>query len=340
MKTRPASRGFVLPVTVAILALISVGVAMMAQRGDELRRLVLAIEADRIATRQVAETGAEVLFLGSALHRRADGMGAIKLDGQPYLARSGAVVRYTDAGALLSLRRSEREDIYRLLVALGLTDLTQVERLTDALFDYMDKDDLERLNGAEASGYLTAKLPPPRNGRLLSPSELSRLVAWRDLSEDFLQRFVAHVHTGPQGTVNRYTVLSPVLAAVSGLEPTVAQELVNSRQPGTFLDVDRLPTLRETSILAAGRYITVPSNELLVTICPPRVQWCQQLSVSSTGESAFAPWRVNYSYRLSRREPLPETSKLPPLPDQLPDTPPPPLWSPFGNTLPGISGTP
>ncbi|MFT7771927.1 hypothetical protein [Roseateles sp.] len=337
MTSRQASGGFVLPVTVAILALISVGIMMMAHRSDELRRLVLTIEADRIATRQVAEASAEALFLGSVLYRRGDSMGSIRLDGRPYLSRSGAIVNYMDAGALLGLRRAPSQDIYRLLVALGLTDLGQVERLTDVLLDYTDKDDLERLNGAEASEYFAAKLPIPRNDRLLTPTELRRLVGWRDLPQEFLERFIAHVHTGPVRTVNRYTVQGPVLAAISGLEPSVANELVKARQPGTFLNIDALPTVAEASFLAAGRYITVPSNELLVTICPSRVDWCQHLSVSSTAESAFSPWHVNYSYRLPRRQPLPDTTQLQPLPDQLPDTPPPPLWSPFGNTMPSPS---
>ncbi|MGM9484153.1 hypothetical protein ACS5PN_23370 [Roseateles sp. NT4] len=340
MKPRQTSRGFVLPVTVAILALISVGIAMMAHRSDELRRLVLTIEADRIATRQVAEASADALFLSGALYRRGDSMGSIKLDGRPYLSRSGAVVHYTDAGALLGLRRASRLEIYQLLVALGLTDLGQVDRLTDALLDYTDKDDLQRLNGAEAPEYFAAKLPPPRNGRLLTPAELHRLVGWRDLPQDFLERFVAHVHTGPLGTVNRYTVRGPVLSAISGLDPTVADELVKARPPGTFLNTDALPTLAETSMFAMGRYITLPSNEVLVTICPSGVDWCQQLSVSSTGESAFTPLHTNYSYRLPRRQPLPDIKKLQPLPDQLPDTPPPPLWSPFSDVLSSPSSPP
>ncbi|KQW42091.1 MULTISPECIES: type II secretion system protein GspK [unclassified Roseateles] len=333
MKAPQACSGFVLPVTVAILALIAVGIAMMAQRSDELRRLVLAIEADRIATRQVAEASADALFLSGALYRRGDSMGSIKLDGRPYLSSSGAVVRYTDAGALLGLRRAPRQDIYQLLVALGLADHGQIERLTDALLDYTDKDDLERLNGAELPDYLPAKLPPPRNGRVLTPAELQRLVGWRDLPQDFLERFAANVHTGPVRSVNRYTVVGPVLSAMTGLDRTVADELVKARVPGTFLNIDALPTLAETSFLAMGRYITVPSSEVLVTICPLRVDWCQHLSVSSTGESAFTPWHVNYSYRQPRRQPLPDPKQLQALPDQLPDTPPPPLWSPFSNDL-------
>lgn len=331
MSTRRQGQGFVLPVTVAILALISVGIAMMAQRSDELRRLVLTIEADRVASRQVADTTAEALYLTSALFRRGDSTGAIKSDGRAYLSRTGAVVSYTDAGALLGLRRAPRNEIYQLLIASGLTDLAQVDQLTDVLLDYADNDDLERLHGAEAPGYRVAKLPPPRNGRLLTPYELGRLPVWKDLPQDFLEHFTAQVHTGPFRTLNRYTVTGPVLSAVTGLEPTVAGEIVHARPPDTPLNIDALPTLTETNLFAAGRYINVPSNELLIKVCPPRVDWCQHLSVSSTAESAYAPWHVNYSLRQPRRQPLPDLRQLPPLPDQLPDTPPPPLWSPFGN---------
>lgn len=325
-----ASRGFVLPITVLILALVSVGLALMSHRSEDMRRLVLAAQDERDAAAMVEDAGAEALFLSSALYRRQDRLGSIRLDGRVYRSASGALVSYTDAGALLSLRRVPRQELYGLLRALGLTDLRQIERLTDVLLDYIDKDDLLQLNGAEAPEYALAKLPPPRNERLLSPTELRRLIAWRDLPPDFWERLLEHVHVGAQRTVNRHTVKGPVLAAISGLEPSVAADLVAARQPGTMLSIESLPSIAAGSYLAEGRYINVPSISLLLKICPPMVAWCQHMALTTSGESAHAPWHIDYSYRLPRTKALPKMSTIEALPDQLPDKPPPPLYSPFG----------
>jgi type II secretory pathway component PulK len=328
---RRQRRGFILPVTVIILALVSVGLTMMAHRSDDLRRLVNTISAEDEAARQVSDAEAEALYLSSVLYRRTDTLGSIRLDGREYLSRSGAVVSYTDAGALLSLRRASLSEISRLLAAVGVTDSAQIDTLTDVLLDYMDKDDLPRLNGAESGEYAAAGLPPPRNERLLTPSELRRLLGWRDLPQDVWDRLLASVHVGSQRTVNRYTVKAAPLAAISGVEPEVAQQLVRDRVPGNMVGIEYSADSMG-SYLAESRYITVPSITLLVRICSPQVQWCQHLALTTSGESAFSPWHIDYSYRLPRNHALPDTQKLTALPDQLPDKAPPPLYSPFDPT--------
>lgn len=329
-------RGFVLPITVIILALVSAGLVMMSHRSEEMRSLAQAAQEERDAAAIVQAATAEALYLSSVLHRRGDSLGTIRLDGRSYRSPSGAVVSYTDAGALLSLRRVRREELFGLLAATGVSDPVQAERLTDVLLDYLDGDDLVQLNGAESREYVALKLPPPRNERLLTPDELRRLIAWRDLPDEIWARFREHVHVGHHRTVNRHTVQGPVLAAIAGLEPSVAQELVRSRPPGTMLRIESLPTIAGGSYLAEGRYINVPSVGLLVKICPPGVAWCQHLSLTTTGESQHAPWHVNYAYRLPRVGALPDTDSVAFLPDQLPDKPPPPLYSPFdfNNSLP------
>ncbi len=328
---RPArpSKGFILPITVMILALVSVGLSLMAQRSEDLRTLIISAQAEKDAAAMVSDATAEALFLSSAMYRRKDSLDRIHLDGRFYRSSSGALVSYKDAGALLSLRRVTREEIQGLLLALGLHNNSQRERLADVLLDYTDADDLLQLNGAESAEYVAAKLPPPRNGRLLTPTELKRLLGWRDLPEEFWSRLLDHVHVGSQRTLNRHTVDGPVLSAASGLEPTVAAALVGARQPGTMLGIESLPTVVNGSYLAAGRYISVPSITLLLKICPPNVSWCQHLAVTTSGESAHAPWHIDYSYRLQRTRDLPEINTVEALPDQLPDTPPPPLYSPF-----------
>ena len=79
-----ASRGFVLPVTVILLALISVGVSLMAHRSDQLRSLVSASRQEQQASVAVQNALAQALYLTSTLYRRGSRLGDIELDGRYY----------------------------------------------------------------------------------------------------------------------------------------------------------------------------------------------------------------------------------------------------------------
>ena len=58
----------------------------------------------------------------------------------------------------------------------------RVARLRDALMDYIDQDDLVRLNGAESREYERERRAPPANRRLLLPRELYSVMGWDELA--------------------------------------------------------------------------------------------------------------------------------------------------------------
>ncbi|WP_269631613.1 general secretion pathway protein GspK [Pelomonas sp. BJYL3] len=327
-------QGFVLPVTVIMLALVSVGIALMSHRSDETRALVIEAREEQKAVQLVERTRAEALYLSSALYRRLDSLGTIKLDGRFYRTEDGVMVSYQDGGSLFNLRRARRDELLHLFQAVGFTDGLQMDQLADRLLDYTDTDDLQHINGAERPDYQQARMPVPRNERLATPSELQRLLGWKDLPEGPRQALLDHVYIGPQRTVNRYTVTAPVLSAISGMDPAAAQQLVDQRIPGTPVRIESAISQTGGSYLAEGRYIIVPSSTLLVRICVPGRAWCQHLSMTSTGESPNGPWHADYGYRLPRTKDLPPAKDVEALPNQLPDKPPPPLYSPFANSLP------
>ncbi|TDP71424.1 type II secretion system (T2SS) protein K [Roseateles toxinivorans] len=329
-RPRLPQRGFVLPVTVVLLALVAVGVALISQRSDEMRSLVsLSLEEQRAST-ATDRAVAHAIYISSSMYRRGDTLGNIRLDGRFYRTADGVFVRYHDAGALFNLRNSSRDDFARLLLASGVSDASLTDRLTDQLADYVDADHLQHLNGAEAPEYLSAKLPEPRNAKLLSPMELARLPAWNELSSTQRSALLEYAYVGPSRVVNRYTVQAPVLSAIAQLDLQAAKDLVAQRLPGTLLKIESLPIIAGGSYLAESRFISVPSPTLLLTICPPTVAWCQRLSITSSGETAHAPWHIAYSYRFAREAALPAPSSVELLPEDAPAKPP-PLYSPFGN---------
>lgn len=327
-RTRPTERGFVLPVTVMLLALVAVGIALMAQRSDELRHLVATARQEQLASQAAQDAAAQLLYASSVLHRRGSRLGEIEIDGRPYRMGDGTLVRVQDAAGLFNLQRAPRAELLRLLRALGVEE-TRVDRLVDTLLDYVDADNLERLNGAESRDYAAAGRAPPRNAPLLTPSELLRVLDWQTLDAAQQQKLLQQVYIGPIRTLNRYTVTAPALAAISGADPAFAADLVAQRQAGVPLRIESLPDIATGSFLNASRYAMLPSATLVVTLCPPAVAWCEQLSISSISTDPRSPWHIAHQLRLPRSEPLPDAAGVPLLPDQPPDRPPPPMFSPF-----------
>lgn len=329
-QSRRRSDGFVLPITVILLALVAVGVALMSHRSDEMRALVTASRNEQLAGAEVERAIAQALYFSSSMHRRGDLLGNIRIDGRFYRNADGSLVRYQDAGALFNLRNSSRDEFARLLLAVGVTDGRQADRLADQLADYSDADSLQHLNGAEAPEYQQAKLPEPRNARLLSPMELQRLLDWKQLGVEQQSALLEQVYVGPSRTLNRYTVTAPVLSAVGQVDILVAQALIAQRQAGTLLRIESLPIIAGGNYLAESRFITVPSPTLVFTVCPVYVSWCQRLSITSSGESANSPWHIGYSYRFPRTAALPRPETVEALPVDAPPAPP-PLYNPFGS---------
>jgi type II secretory pathway component PulK len=327
--TRLPQAGFVLPVTVMLLALVAVGVALMSQSSDQLRTLVTASRQEQQASVAAHNALAQAVFLSSTLQRRRDKLGSIVIDGRYYRTADGTYVSYLDGGAQLNLMRARPVEVAALLRALGLPE-GQAEVLSDTLADYIDADSLTRVNGAEAAEYAAAKLPAPRNGQLLTVTELQRIIGWRDLDAATMRLVLAHVSLGSLNAVNRHTVKAPVLAAMGGADIEQARQLIAQRDAGNPLNIESLPAIARGSYLAVARYITQPSTTLLVTVCPPAVAWCQLSSLTSTTDEGDSPWHLDYSLRQMRTVPLPPTNQVDILPEQAPLNAPSVQMTPFG----------
>lgn len=325
---RRRTRGFVLPVTVMVLALVAVGVALMAHQSDQLRTLV---ESSRLEQRSAAEVQAALAqaeTLTSVMLRRTSRRGLIELDGRFYRTPSGTYIAWQDGAGLLNIGRSTEIELGGLLRALGVSE-QRVGRLVDALLDYVDDDNLSRLNGAEAAEYSAAGLPPPRNAPLLLPSELDRVIGWRELDPALRQRILDAVTAGSFSGINRYTVKAPVLAAAARVDLATAQAMLAERAAGQPVPLEFLQAAPGGSyIFAMGRYVAMPGPTAVLTICPPQVGWCQRVSLTQT-DNGQTPWHVDYSVREPRHTPLPDAKQVAELPDQSPPAPP-DVMTPFG----------
>lgn len=119
-------------------------------------------------------------FLSGAPPRQAGTGGAtgaaMQMDGRT-LAKGKLRIIVQDRAGLIGLLTLD--DLMLTRLAQGTQGLNSA-RLRDTLNDYMDADQLHRLQGAEAPEYQRLKRSPPLDGILRSPLQLRDIIAWDD----------------------------------------------------------------------------------------------------------------------------------------------------------------
>jgi len=185
--------GFILPIVMVALAVISLSIwaalsALESTRKDlsdlradiRLQRAALVAEA-RVAYLLATEPlGAAGLRQGARRFRFEDGLVAnpegnrsvdplanvLRFDNRAYVMPVWndvlAEVRLQDEAGLLNLNVTDAVALERLLRNHEV-DERAARELVAALHDFIDADDLKRLNGAEATEYERAGLTPPPN---------------------------------------------------------------------------------------------------------------------------------------------------------------------------------
>lgn len=183
-------------------------------------------------------------------------------------------VEVSDETGKVDLNRASPEVLQRLFEALGL-DRRSAQALVDAVEDWRDPDSYHRLNGAEESYYLA--LPGsyrPANADFQSVEELLlvRGVTPELFYGGYQVRGEGQVERQP-GLIDCVTVYArsprininyapyPVLLAVPGLEPRVANYILSTREKQPFASVSELS--REFPVVLGGEtlsYLTTESS--------------------------------------------------------------------------------
>lgn len=172
--------------------------------------------------------------LAPAGHGRSD-EGILREDGRWYRLPGEASVSVQDHRGLLSVNTLNRPAMQMLLRQAGM-NLREADAALDVLEDYVDVDNLKRLNGAEADEYRQLGLQPPRNDWLLSVSELGNLPHWRDDPER-LRRLQDLLHTEINNQFNPTTAsLAVIQARFPQADPTQLARLEGLRRQDGLLN--------------------------------------------------------------------------------------------------------
>lgn len=333
MARRLRQNGFVLAVTLWILAGIAIAVALMtlwsidqveqARIGHERLQDEIALVGTRdtllyvAATRELTIAGLPTVPLGEDERaiRRMDEFGPLirdpigsemRLDDTVYAGLSGTRFALQDEAGLFPVSPwlEATTSIDAFLVRMGV-EPQQAPRLRDALLDYMDSDDLTRLHGAESREYERAGRPPPPNRRLLTPGEIASVLGYDALPPDVLAAIVAHIGPYYAGPVNPNTMSAELLPVWVDGCPEACARIVEARKEAPFRSAIDMQ-MRLGILLPggdSGEYRFLAEQALRVTLWGRSgAAWRIHVRLTPLADKQ-GPWSVLASYPFARPSP-------------------------------------
>jgi general secretion pathway protein K len=297
-------QGFVLILTLCILAAITIVAAYFGQRIQQ--SLQLAQLRQVLTEKQIAinNSRSEILFRLCATNLTAYGLGPpgneIVLDDRPY-SNEGTTIQLQDTRGLININLASDGQLQGFLGAMHVP-ADQRSHLIDTLRDYIDADDFRRLEGAESAEYTALGLPPPRNMALFSPLELKSIIGWRDMPSLWQYPAITELVTvSGLPTINPNSAPWQVLASLPGVTPEIAKLIVARRKLGP-ISVALLDQIAGVNLdTFPPTLIAYPSDHLRITQRAIGMPWAVRYNVELTPLSNVAPWQVNYYYRVEEK---------------------------------------
>lgn len=250
--------GYVLPAVLVITAAIMIFVTLSHQRAADELQAVGQLVAARQGEIEQTSAQATVIYALVTEHASALGYGltpgaALRVDGRTYAYGDRTLIRLQDTAGLVDINRADITVLRRLAGYVGVpADRRDV--LADRILDFIDGDDLRRLNGAEAAEYAAAAVPPPRNRKLDQPGQLRGVLGWDTLlTAGQAVAFESALAIDTVGPINPNAAPAAVLTAALGIPSALADTLVARRHQGALLGeaemTDAMPSLPASLIL-------------------------------------------------------------------------------------------
>ena len=137
-----------------------------------------------------------------------------------------------DTGIALHLNEAT-EDMLRNFLSQGLrVDYAAADRLTQAILDWRDQDQIPRINGGETEQYIAAGAAVLPADRLFgNPDELRHVMG---MTPEIFAAMRPHVTVVGSGRVNLNAAPEPVLLAIPTFTRPVVAELLRLRNAGQY----------------------------------------------------------------------------------------------------------
>lgn len=315
-------QGFVLVVTLWVLAIMTIGASYFAERVTNAIALAQQSSESVQALLDMANTRAEIQFRLGTTRFSFYGLGstpqtAIALDNRPYQGVGQDILRMQDSRGLINVNFIQADMLLRFLGRMGIPAEKQ-DAMLDTLRDYTDTDDLRHLNGAEEAEYAAQGLPAPANNWLASPSELKNILGWRDKSALWNDaRLLESVTTARISGFNPNTAPRDVLAALPFSTPQIADKLIELRNLSPFYNTLQINALIGQAAIDPDSLIFFPADTLRITQESDKIPWALRYQITLTPFAERSPWRIDYYNKTGVTSPAQNANKPPPLPERL-----------------------
>jgi DNA uptake protein ComE-like DNA-binding protein len=332
LSSSSAQKGFVLPLALVVIASIGLVIAAVNEWVLQSLRDAQVIQEQADIDRATTEIRDELVFymltrpvtirgleLGKptvkidrsnalammALDIQTDK--SIQLDGRPYQVGSHPdfTLRIFDGRGLVNINGFSQNAVRRLLALFQLPD-QQRNSLIDALDDYIDRDDLTRISGAEAQDYKRFNRAEPSNALLVTPFEAQAVLGWDQVVDLWRREAVQPVLTTctGQGFNPNTATRETLLANLPGLLEEDLIKVIERRQLRSFRNVRELGAvagiaLRDEPFL----YVFSPGNCVIAELehKPSGVRRRMSLTINNfNGKNN--PWQIDYVVSLPPRD--------------------------------------
>ena len=207
----------------ALWALFLLSAMVIAWALDIDSRLTLSGNASRVVEAEaMAESGAEVALSPSVEAGSSALRGSLGKN-QSYAARIVGEGGRLNLNWIVAGENQQRLDILRKYLEVKGVDLNERDRMIDCLLDYVDPDDLPRLNGAESEpGY------EPRNSLLQRIEQLKLVKGWEKFTAQ--ANWDADLTLYSTGPVDLTSASREVLLSLPGLNEQLADRFLQYRR--------------------------------------------------------------------------------------------------------------
>lgn len=325
----PNSHGFILPLTLWVIAAIGFATAVLSEWVSEAVTNAIAIQEKANAEIAFANIRNEIIFAvarrpytnrglqvgtflspptGSAfqdiLSANYESDRMIFLDGRPYVLASDTkyAVQVQDGRGLVNLNTVGREHMERFLSAFQI-DEDDRDLLIDTLLDYRDADDLSRLSGAEKNDYLRRGLHPPANGQLVSPWEAQRIIGWtRGTNLWDAQYENPMITTCRASGFNPNTAPREVLSAyITGVSMDRADLLAKHREIAPFRNARNIGDAAGVILLNQPFFFSfIPGRCLIIDLIDRETNERIRFSLTLLPLQREQPWQIDYVLRIPK----------------------------------------
>lgn len=338
MRGVESSRGYILVSTIWLLAFLSVAAAAAGEWYT--RSLALAADrvagassrADELSTRATllyriasADLGRSGIFLSAASVSPEpgvsdtwlrEGSADIVFDGEAYQGYGDTRFAVQDESGLWGVIPQSIGRTRDFLASRGVA-YAEADLLATRLADFVDSDDLVRINGAEATEYRILGREPPPNRLLESVYELKAVLGWSELDvlwED--QHLFGEISLLWAGKPSAGTAPRGVLMRMPGATPDLVDAYLALRHSESEVGDDVSQWMSELATRNVFAAMPRPSNNLRLRFWHVGERQMREYSVQFTpGGQGDSPWIIEKNYRQPlARDQLSESAKVKTLP--------------------------